>query len=85
VWGVLLDSVHLYNQLDELRWPVLVRQVDTALARWREPDQGLGEVAARPSTSPYADEIDRIVHLIRIDERLTDEAALAAGPGARRA
>jgi GH15 family glucan-1,4-alpha-glucosidase len=48
VWGVLLDSVHLYvrsgDQLDERRWPMLVRQVDTALARWREPDQGLWEV-----------------------------------------
>jgi alpha,alpha-trehalase len=48
VWGVLLDSVHLYvrsgDELDERRWPMLVRQVDTALARWREPDQGLWEV-----------------------------------------
>jgi GH15 family glucan-1,4-alpha-glucosidase len=48
VWGVLLDSVHLYirsgDQLDERRWPMLARQVETALARWREPDQGLWEV-----------------------------------------
>jgi alpha,alpha-trehalase len=48
VWGVLLDSVALHtrsgDQLDERRWPLLVRQVDAALANWREPDQGLWEV-----------------------------------------
>jgi GH15 family glucan-1,4-alpha-glucosidase len=52
VWGVLLDSVNLYmrsgHQLDERRWPVHVRQVDTALARRRERDQGLGEVRGAP-------------------------------------
>jgi GH15 family glucan-1,4-alpha-glucosidase len=52
VWGVLLDSVHLYirsgDQLDERWWPMLVRQVDTALANWREPDQGLWEVRGPP-------------------------------------
>ena len=48
VWGVLLDSVYLHtrsrDQLDERRWPVLQRQVEAALAHWREPDQGLWEV-----------------------------------------
>jgi GH15 family glucan-1,4-alpha-glucosidase len=48
VWGVLLDSVYLHTQsrdrLDERRWPMLVRQVEAALAHWREPDQGLWEV-----------------------------------------
>jgi alpha,alpha-trehalase len=48
VWGVLLDSVWLHarsrDRLDERRWPMLVRQVDAALAHWREPDQGLWEV-----------------------------------------
>ncbi len=52
VWGVLLDAVHLYvrsgDRLDERRWPMLVGQVDTALARWREPDQGLWEVRGPP-------------------------------------
>jgi GH15 family glucan-1,4-alpha-glucosidase len=48
VWGVLLDSVYLHTQsrdrLDERRWPMLVRQVEAALAYWKEPDQGLWEV-----------------------------------------
>src|SRR5437868_9212666 len=45
VWGVLLDSVYLHtrsrDRLDERRWPMLVRQVEAAIAHWREPDQGL--------------------------------------------
>ncbi len=48
VWGVLLDSVALHtsshDRLDERRWPMLARQVDAAVAHWREPDQGLWEV-----------------------------------------
>jgi GH15 family glucan-1,4-alpha-glucosidase len=52
VWGVLLDSVYLHLQegdrVDERRWPMLTRQVDTALAHWREPDQGIWEVRGPP-------------------------------------
>jgi GH15 family glucan-1,4-alpha-glucosidase len=48
VWGVLLDSVYLHtrarDRLDERRWPMLVRQVEAAIAHWREPDQGIWEV-----------------------------------------
>ena len=48
VWGVLLDSVYLHtrsrDRLDERRWPMLARQVEAAIAHWREPDQGLWEV-----------------------------------------
>ncbi len=48
VWGVLLDSVYLHTRtrdhLDERRWPMLVRQVEAALAHWQEPDQGIWEV-----------------------------------------
>jgi alpha,alpha-trehalase len=48
VWGVLVDSVYLHTQsreaLDDRRWPMLERQVEAALAHWREPDQGLWEV-----------------------------------------
>jgi GH15 family glucan-1,4-alpha-glucosidase len=48
VWGVLLDSVYLHTQsrdgLDERRWPMLVRQVEAAVAAWQDPDQGLWEV-----------------------------------------
>jgi alpha,alpha-trehalase len=52
VWGVLLDSVYLHNRsherLDDRRWPMLKRQVDAALAHWREPDQGIWEVRGPP-------------------------------------
>jgi GH15 family glucan-1,4-alpha-glucosidase len=48
VWGVLLDSVYLHtrsrDRLDERRWPMLRRQVEAAIAHWREPDQGIWEV-----------------------------------------
>jgi GH15 family glucan-1,4-alpha-glucosidase len=48
VWGVLLDSVYLHvktgDRLDQRRWPLVARQVDAAIAHWREPDQGLWEV-----------------------------------------
>ena len=48
VWGVLLDSVYLHtrsrDRLDERRWPMLARQVEAAIAHWRDPDQGLWEV-----------------------------------------
>jgi GH15 family glucan-1,4-alpha-glucosidase len=52
VWGVLVDSVYLHTRsrdsLDERRWPMLVRQVEAALAHWREPDQGIWEVRGPP-------------------------------------
>ena len=48
VWGVLLDSAYLHtrsrDRLDDRRWPMLKRQVEAAIAHWREPDQGLWEV-----------------------------------------
>ena len=52
VWGALLDSVHLYlpsrDRIDERAWPLLQRQVDDALAHWREPDSGIWEVRGAP-------------------------------------
>jgi GH15 family glucan-1,4-alpha-glucosidase len=52
VWGVLLDSVRLHtrsgDRLDDRLWPLLARQVETALARWREPDRGMWEVRGEP-------------------------------------
>ena len=52
VWGSLLDSVHLHaktrDQLDDRLWSVLVRQVDAAIAYWREPDRGIWEVRGEP-------------------------------------
>jgi GH15 family glucan-1,4-alpha-glucosidase len=48
VWGVLLDSAYLHtrsrDRLDERRWPMLTRQVETAIKHWRDPDQGIWEV-----------------------------------------
>jgi GH15 family glucan-1,4-alpha-glucosidase len=52
VWGVLLDSVYLHTRsrdaLEERVWPVLERQVEAAIANWREPDRGIWEVRGEP-------------------------------------
>jgi GH15 family glucan-1,4-alpha-glucosidase len=51
-WGVLLDSVYLHvrsrEHLPERVWPTLCRQVESALAAWREPDRGIWEVRGEP-------------------------------------
>lgn len=48
VWGALLDSVYLHSKvadhLDGRIWPILGKQVRTALKHWREPDAGIWEV-----------------------------------------
>jgi len=48
VWGALLDSAYLHAQsvdhLDNRIWPILQKQVEAALASWREPDAGIWEV-----------------------------------------
>ena len=52
VWGAMLDSVYLHTKsrdhLDERIWPILARQVEAALAHWREPDHGIWEVRGQP-------------------------------------
>ena len=52
VWGAALDSVYIHTKsrdyLPEQLWPVLSRQVETALKKWREPDQGIWEVRGKP-------------------------------------
>jgi GH15 family glucan-1,4-alpha-glucosidase len=52
MWGALLDSVYLHttsrDHLDERIWPLLKRQVESALAHWREPDRGIWEVRGEP-------------------------------------
>ncbi len=52
VWGAVLDSIYLHtktrDQLPERLWPILKRQVETALAKWREPDRGIWEVRGEP-------------------------------------
>ena len=52
MWGAFLDSVYLHtrnrDRLDERVWPILSRQVETALGHWREPDRGIWEVRGEP-------------------------------------
>jgi GH15 family glucan-1,4-alpha-glucosidase len=52
VWGAMLDSVYLHtksrDQLPETSWPILEKQVEDALANWREPDRGIWEVRGDP-------------------------------------
>ena len=52
VWGALLDSVHIHTKsrdhLEERLWPILKRQVEAAVAAWRDPDRGIWEVRGEP-------------------------------------
>jgi GH15 family glucan-1,4-alpha-glucosidase len=52
VWGAVLDSFYLHtksrDRLDERMWPILSRQVESAIESWREPDQGMWEVRGEP-------------------------------------
>jgi GH15 family glucan-1,4-alpha-glucosidase len=52
VWGAVLDSIYLHTKsrdhLPERMWPILKRQVEAALAAWREPDRGIWEVRGEP-------------------------------------
>ena len=52
VWGSLLDCVYLHaksrDHLPEHAWPLLKQAVDSAVAHWREPDQGIWEIRGEP-------------------------------------
>jgi GH15 family glucan-1,4-alpha-glucosidase len=52
VWGALLDSIYLHTKsrdgLAESTWEILCKQVDNAIAAWREPDRGIWEVRGEP-------------------------------------
>jgi alpha,alpha-trehalase len=52
VWGAVLDSIYLHTKsrdnLPERLWPILKRQVEDALAAWKEPDRGIWEVRGEP-------------------------------------
>jgi GH15 family glucan-1,4-alpha-glucosidase len=52
VWGAVLDSIYLHtksrDQLPERIWPIIKRQVTTALEEWRKPDSGIWEVRGEP-------------------------------------
>ncbi|MGW0593589.1 glycoside hydrolase family 15 protein [Streptosporangium sp. NPDC002607] len=52
VWGAVLDSFYIHtrsrDRLDERIWPVLKRQVESAIRHWQEPDRGIWEVRGEP-------------------------------------
>jgi GH15 family glucan-1,4-alpha-glucosidase len=52
VWGAALDSVYIHTKsrdyLPDQLWPMLSRQVEEALKKWREPDRGIWEVRGKP-------------------------------------
>ena len=52
VWGAVLDSVWLHTKsrdaMPERVWPILVKQVECAIANWKEPDRGIWEVRGDP-------------------------------------
>jgi alpha,alpha-trehalase len=52
VWGAMLDSVYLHTKsrdgLAESTWQILCKQVEDAIANWREPDRGIWEVRGEP-------------------------------------
>ncbi|MBI5104385.1 MAG: glycoside hydrolase family 15 protein [Solirubrobacterales bacterium] len=52
VWGAVLDSIYLHaktrDELDDALWPLVVTQVEAAMANWRDPDRGIWEVRGEP-------------------------------------
>jgi GH15 family glucan-1,4-alpha-glucosidase len=52
LWGAVLDSFYIHtrsvDRLDDRIWPILARQVESAIAHWREPDNGIWEVRGEP-------------------------------------
>jgi GH15 family glucan-1,4-alpha-glucosidase len=52
VWGAMLDSVYIHtkhrDRLDDRTWKMVCRQVESAVAHWREPDRGIWEVRGEP-------------------------------------
>ena len=52
VWGAILDSFYLHTKsrdaLPERIWPILVEQVEAAIANWKDPDRGIWEVRGEP-------------------------------------
>ena len=52
VWGAVLDSIYLHtksrDQLPDRLWPIIKKQVESALENWKEPDSGIWEVRGDP-------------------------------------
>jgi GH15 family glucan-1,4-alpha-glucosidase len=89
VWGAVLDSIYLHtksrDQLPDRLWPIIKRQVETALERWREPDRGIWEVRGEPKHFTSSKMFcwvaaDRGARLARIrnDMRMAESWAAAA-------
>ncbi len=89
VWGAVLDSIYLHtrsrDQLPDRLWPIIKRQVDEALARWREADRGIWEVRGEPKHFTSSKMMcwvaaDRGAHLaqIRADEAVASRWQAAA-------
>jgi GH15 family glucan-1,4-alpha-glucosidase len=89
VWGAVLDSIYLHtksrDQLPDRLWPIIKRQVETALERWREPDRGIWEVRGEPKHFTSSKLMcwvaaDRGARLARIreDTRMTERWEAAA-------
>ena len=79
VWGAVLDSVYIHTKsrdhLEERLWPILKKQVETALANWRQPDRGIWEVRGEPKHFTSSKvmcwvALDRGARLARIREEL---------------
>jgi alpha,alpha-trehalase len=52
VWGAIIGSIYLFvrrrDRLDDRLWKIIVKQVEDALASWRNPDCGMWEVRGAP-------------------------------------
>src|SRR4051812_35167203 len=52
LWGAVLDSFYIHtrsvDRLDDRIWPILARQVESAITHWRDPDNGIWEVRGEP-------------------------------------
>ncbi len=84
VWGAVLDSIYLHtrsrDQLPDRLWPLIKRQVEAALAAWREPDRGIWEVRGEPRHFVSS----KLMCWVAADRgarlaRLRDDARTAAG------
>jgi len=89
VWGAVLDSIWLHtrsrDQLPDRLWPIIKRQVESALTKWRDPDRGIWEVRGDPKHFTSSKLMcwvaaDRGARLARIrnDERMATRWAEAA-------
>jgi GH15 family glucan-1,4-alpha-glucosidase len=83
VWGSVLQSVYIHTRnrdhLDDRLWPILKRQVESALRHWREPDRGIWEIRGEPQQFTSS----KLMCWVAVDRgarlaRMRDEDGLAA-------